>query len=82
MVLDLKHSCVFLQPSSAAWVRGFNQVVVSRVSGPEWEAGKGVESIFQGLIINVQRIFFCLSLFLGPYLQHMEVPRLGGESEL
>ena len=25
---------------------------------------------------------FFLFVFLGPYLQHMEVPRLGGESEL
>ena len=26
--------------------------------------------------------FFFLSLFLGPHLQHMEVPRLRGELEL
>ena len=26
--------------------------------------------------------FFCLLPFLGPLLWHMEVPRLGGESEL
>ena len=25
---------------------------------------------------------FCLPVFLGPHLQHMEVPRLGVESEL
>ena len=26
--------------------------------------------------------FFCLLVSLGPHLQHMEVPRLGGELEL
>ena len=27
-------------------------------------------------------VLFCLVLFLGPHPRHMEVPRLGGESEL
>ena len=39
-------------------------------------------SCFVGYILRILMAFFLLNVFLGPHPQHMEVPRLGVESEL
>ena len=51
--------------------------------GKEWNGG-GLRLVFSwdsnGLIVS--NLFFYFFVFLGPHLWHMEVPRLGVESEL
>ena len=34
------------------------------------------------LYLDLKKVFFLSFIFLGPHLRHMEVPRLGVESEL
>ena len=43
---------------------------------------KGNFSIFRASLLFDISFFFYLFVFLGPHLQHMEVPRLGVQSEL
>ena len=40
------------------------------------------KTILMNTDAKVHKFFFFFSVFLGPHLQHMEVPRIGVESEL
>ena len=43
---------------------------------------KVLEMDYDDGVPNIMRVFIYLFCFLGPHLWHMEIPRLGVESEL
>ena len=54
----------------------------SDASGPETTVTKGITFLACSAIEIYHLIFISFFVFLGPYPQYMEVPRLGVQSEL
>ena len=79
------HLLISSHQPSLAQRRGQGRVKVKQATGASFLDRVGHKrdlGLGPGQMVTTNTVLFCFVFFLGPHPQHMEVPRLGVESEL